>query len=261
MIDSPVVKEFSESSALIVGGTAGIGLQTALALAASGVPRIAVAGRSEDRGEQARKQIEEAGAEAYFIRGNAIDVDQAAAIAAEAETVLAGVDILMSTTAPEVMPELFKDIPPADIARIYTHLALPSMHMASAVLPFMRARGNGVIVNVASDAAKTATPGGAIIGAAKAGIVMFTRTIAVEEKRHGIRANALTPSLVHETGSTARITRDGFSAKLFERAARNAHLGVPMASDIAAFAVFLCSPGAAKLTGQAISVNGGISAA
>lgn len=101
-----------------------------------------------------------------------------------------------------------------------------------------------------------------MIGAAKAAIVMFTRTLAIEEKRHGIRANALTPSLVHGTASTERITSgEGFSAKLFASAAKQASLGVPDADDIAALAVFVCSPAAGKLTGQAISVNGGISAA
>jgi NAD(P)-dependent dehydrogenase (short-subunit alcohol dehydrogenase family) len=132
--------------------------------------------------------------------------------------------------------------------------------MASAVLPGMRSRRSGVIVNVASDAAKTATPGEAVIGAAKAAMVMFTRTIAIEEKRYGIRANALTPSLVYGTASTERITADGFSGKLFARAAQQAQLGVPTADDIAALTVFLCSTAAARLTGQAISVNGGISA-
>ena len=167
----------------------------------------------------------------------------------------------MCTTAADVRPELFIDIPTTDIARILTQLSLPSMHMASEILPGMRSRGSGVIVNVASDAAKTATPGEAVIGAAKAAIVMFTRAIAIEEKRYGIRANALTPSLVYGTASTERITSDVFSAKLFERAATQAHLGVPTAEDIAALTVFLCSPAAARLTGQAISVNGGISAA
>jgi 2-hydroxycyclohexanecarboxyl-CoA dehydrogenase len=100
-----------------------------------------------------------------------------------------------------------------------------------------------------------------VIGAAKAAIVMFTRTIAIEEKRYGIRANALTPSLVYGTASTERITADGFSGKLFARAAQQAQLGVPTADDIAALTVFLCGPAAARLTGQAISVNGGISAA
>lgn len=261
MTGTPAPKELAESSALIVGGTAGIGLASAQALATAGVPRIAIVGRSAERGEQAAKSILALGAETHFLAGDAVDPTAAADIAAEADEFLSGIDILMCSTAADVRPELFVDIPTGDISRGLTHLALPSMQMASAVLPGMRSRRSGVIVNVASDAAKTATPGEAVIGAAKAAIVMFTRTIAIEEKRYGIRANVMTPSLVHGTASTERITNDGFSAKLFAAAAKQAHLGVPTADDIAALAVFLCSPAAAKLTGQAISVNGGISAA
>jgi NAD(P)-dependent dehydrogenase (short-subunit alcohol dehydrogenase family) len=259
-VDQLAPKDLKESSALIVGGTAGIGLASARALAAAGVPRIVIVGRNAERGQLAAKSIAELGVDAHFVTGDATDANTAATVAAEADQILSGIDILMCTTAADVRPELFVDIPSADIARALTQLALPSMHMASAVLPGMRSRRSGVIVNVASDAAKTATPGEAVIGAAKAAIVMFTRTIAMEEKRYGIRANALTPSLVYGTASTERITADGFSGKLFARAAKQAHLGVPTADDIAALTVFLCSPAAARLTGQAISVNGGISA-
>jgi NAD(P)-dependent dehydrogenase (short-subunit alcohol dehydrogenase family) len=259
--EMPAPKDLGASTALIVGGTAGIGLASARALAAAGVPRIVIVGRNAERGQLAAKSIAELGAAAHFVAGDAVDPASAATVAAEADQILSGIDILMCSTAADVRPELFINIPTADIGRMLTQLALPSMHMAGAVLPGMRSRRSGVIVNVASDAAKTATPGEAIIGAAKAAIVMFTRTIAIEEKRYGIRANALTPSLVYGTASTERITADGFSAKLFARAAQQAQLGVPTADDIAALAVFLCSPAAARLTGQAISVNGGISAA
>ncbi|MEB3061934.1 SDR family NAD(P)-dependent oxidoreductase [[Mycobacterium] zoologicum] len=261
MTELPAPKELAESSALIVGGTAGIGLASARALVAAGVPRIAIVGRNPQRGQSAARSLAESGRDAHFIVGDATDPDAAVRIAQEADELLSGIDILMCTTAADVRPELFINIPITDIGRGITQLALPSMHMASAVLPGMRSRRGGVIVNVASDAAKTATPGEAVIGAAKAAIVMFTRTIAIEEKRYGIRANAMTPSLVHGTASTERITTDGFSAKLFARAAQAASLGVPTADDIAELTVFLCSPGAARLTGQAISVNGGISAA
>lgn len=257
----PAPKELCESTALIVGGTAGIGLATARELARAGVPRIVITGRGTERGERAAKALAEFGAQTHFVAGDAGDPDGAAAIAAEADRLLSGVDILMCSAAADVRPELFVNISTKDIGRSLTELALPSMHMASAVLPGMRTRRGGVIVNIASDAGKTATPGETVIGAGKAAIIMFTRTIAIEEKRYGIRANVLTPSLVHGTASTERITSDGFSAKLFAGAARQAALGVPTADDVAALAVFLCGPGAARLTGQAISVNGGISAA
>lgn len=259
----PPPKDLSECGALIIGGTAGIGFATAKALAEAGVPRIVIVGRNAERGEPAARLLTDLGADAHFLAGSPLDPAEAAKIAEEAERLLGGIDIMMCTTAADgVAPELFKDIPASDISRILTEMATPAMHMASAVLPGMRSRRGGVIINVASDAAKTATPGEAMIGAAKAAIVMFTRTLAIEEKRHGIRANALTPSLVHGTASTERITSgEGFSAKLFASAAKQAALGVPDADDIAALAVFVCSPAAGKLTGQAISVNGGISAA
>jgi 2-hydroxycyclohexanecarboxyl-CoA dehydrogenase len=261
MTDMPAPKDLNTSSALIAGGTAGIGLASARALAQAGVPRIVIVGRNAERGQLAAKSVAELGAAVHFIAGDAVDPDAAATVAAEADQVLSGIDILMCSTAADVRPELFVNIPTPDIGRGLTQLALPSMHMAGVVLPGMRSRRGGVIINVASDAAKTATPGEAVIGAAKAAIVMFTRTIAIEEKRYGIRANALTPSLVYGTASTERITADGFSGKLFARAAQQAGLGVPTADDIAALTVFLCSPAAGRLTGQAISVNGGISAA
>jgi 2-hydroxycyclohexanecarboxyl-CoA dehydrogenase len=93
-----------------------------------------------------------------------------------------------------------------------------------------------------------------------AAIVMFTRTLAVEGKRNGIRANVITPSLISGTPTTERAMSEGFSKKLFEKAAQLAALGVASAEDQAETVVFLSGPGAARLTGQAISVNGGISA-
>src|SRR5699024_5961732 len=130
-----------------------------------------------------------------------------------------------------------------------------------AVLPYMREQKSGSIINIASDAAKVATPGESVLGAAMAAIVMFTRTVAVEAKRDGIRANAITPSLIANTATAERVLSDGFSKKLFEKAAQSAQLGVAEPEDLAELVMFLAGPGSAKLTGQAISVNGGISAA
>ena len=256
-------KELKDSSGLIVGGTAGIGLATAVGLAQAGSPRIMVVGRNPERGQLAAERISSANSscEVTFLSADATTVDGAAHIASEAERILDGVDILVSTTAADTRPELFANIPTDDIARIFNQLALPCMYLAREIVPHMAVRKGGVIINVASDAAKTATPGESVIGAAKAAIVMFTRTLAIEAKRSGIRVNVLTPSLVAGTGSTERITSDGFSAKLFAKAAQQAHLGVPESEDLAALAVFLASPAARRLTGQAISVNGGISAA
>lgn len=94
-----------------------------------------------------------------------------------------------------------------------------------------------------------------------AAITVFTRTLAIEAKRDGIRANAITPSLISDTPVYDLVMDDPFSAKLFTSAAKLASLGVASPDDLAGLIVFLASPAGAKITGQAISINGGISAA
>src|ERR1700752_5395736 len=97
--DLPAPKDLDSSTALIVGGTAGIGLASARALAAAGVPRIVVVGRNAERGELAAKSIAELGSSAPFIAGDAADPAAVAAVAAVADQILSGIDILMCTTA------------------------------------------------------------------------------------------------------------------------------------------------------------------
>src|SRR3546814_8383997 len=126
------------------------------------------------------------------------------------------------------------------------------MVMGRAVLPVMRASGAGSIVVVASDAAKSATPGETVIGAAMAAITMFARAMAMEVKRDGIRVNIVTPSLISGTPIYDRLMEDEFSARLFGKAAKLASLGVADADDVAATIAFLCSDDAARITGQAI---------
>ena len=93
-----------------------------------------------------------------------------------------------------------------------------------------------------------------------AGIIMFCRAMANEAKRDGIRVNCLTPSIVEGTPLHDRLMADPFAGRLFGKAKTLAHLGVVVPEDLAAMAVFLASPQAARITGQTISVTGGISA-
>jgi NAD(P)-dependent dehydrogenase (short-subunit alcohol dehydrogenase family) len=224
---------------------------------------LALLGRSRDRGEAACERVRErvSGAAVQFVAVDASVPTSAAKAAETVQTGLCGIDVLVCTTGPSHPPQLLARIPMEAIAPRLSELVLPPLHMMHAVLPIMRAQGAGAIVNVASDAAKVATPGETLIGAAMAAILAFSRAAALEEKRSGIRINVLTPSLIANTPGAALIFSDPFSAKMFEKATALAHLGVPEAEDLAAMAVFLSGPAARRITGQAISVNGGISAA
>src|SRR3546814_13101513 len=115
------------------------------------------------------------------------------------------------------------------------------MVMGRAVLPVMRASGAGSIVVVASDAAKSATPGETVIGAAMAAITMFARAMAMVVKRVGLRVNIVTPSLISGTPIYDRLMQDEFLARLFGTAAKPALLGVADADNAAANISFLFS--------------------
>ncbi|GAB26333.1 putative oxidoreductase [Gordonia polyisoprenivorans NBRC 16320 = JCM 10675] len=262
MSESPLVRKYEESGALIAGGTSGVGLASALGLAAAGVPRLVLVGRDAERGDGARRAVldQYPDVEVTFVSADATDESAVDRAVSAAHDRLGSVDICISSTTTAYKPELLHRTPAASMSAILTGQALPPMLFTRAVLPLMQDQGGGSIINIASDAAKVPTPGESVLGAAMAAIVMFTRVVAVEAKRNGIRVNAVTPSLIEGTRTADNVLRDGFSRSLFEKAAGQAHLGVAVPDDLASLIVFLAGPGAARLTGQTVSVNGGISA-
>ena len=263
MPPTPLVRQYADSAVLIAGGTSGVGLASAHGFAAAGVRRIALLARSPERGAAAVAEVLERchDAQVVFVPTDAGDPDAVEASVAAAHEALGSVDVMVSSVTGAYKPELLHRTALADLTPTLLGQALPPMLLTRAVLPLMQAQGGGSIVNIASDAAKVATPGESVIGAAMAAIVMFSRVAAIEGKRNGIRVNAVTPSLIANTPTAERVLEDGFSKGLFEKAASMAHLGVAEPEDLASLIVFLGGPAAARLTGQAISVNGGISAA
>lgn len=246
--------------ALVTGGTSGIGLATAVKLAEGGLARLVLNGRDRERGEAARRGVAERFPElsVSFVAADVSAAEGARAAVEGAAAHLGGIDVLVTSAGGDHAPTLFHETSGEEIEAVVRHWLLGTLHCCRLALP--RIPDGGAMVLVASDAAKVPTPGEAVIGAAMAGIAMFARTLAMEAKRRGVRVNAVTPSLVRNTRSHDRITAGGFSAKLFAKAAAAAHLGVPEPEDVAALIAFLASPEAAKLTGQVVSVNGGISA-
>jgi 2-hydroxycyclohexanecarboxyl-CoA dehydrogenase len=255
-------RAIADCGVLIVGGTSGVGRAAARAFVAAGAPRLALVGRNRDRGAAVRDELRElADSEVEFVAADVSDAAGALEAATEAHGHLRHIDVLINAAAGAHLPNLLHRNQLEKIPGIVADLILPPLLMTCAVLPWMRSQSSGCIINVASDAAKVPTPGESIIGAAMAAIVTFSRTLAMEAKRDGIRVNVLTPSLVEGTGTAERLFADDFSARLFGRARELAHLGVSTADDQAALMVYLAGPHGQRITGQAISVNGGISSA
>ncbi|NLE78339.1 MAG: SDR family oxidoreductase [Rhodococcus sp.] len=256
------VPDLAASTVYIVGGTSGVGLEVARQFVRAGTQRIGLVGRTVERGEKAAEHIRglAPGVWCLFAEGDVNVPSEASRVTAELGDALGSPDILVNSTAASFNPRLFHEISPEDVPQILLQQALGPINMCRAVLPAMRERRGGAVVNIASDAAKHPTPGESVIGAAMAAIVMFSKTLAMEAKRDGVRVNTVTPSLIRDTGAFDRVMSEPFSAKLFEKAAGLASLGVAEPVDVAELVLFLCSPQARRITGQAVSPNGGISA-
>lgn len=250
-------------AALICGGTAGIGLSSAKALLTAGVGKVMLVGRNPARAAAACDGLRQYRADAdirYFAADLAEPAQAEAAIAA-CIAAFGKIDTILSGAGGDPRPRLLHEIPLEDIQRTIGSITSGVLLPVRAALPHMMERKSGTILCIASDAGKVATPGEVCIGAAMAAIAMFCRALAIEAKRNFIRVNCITPSIVRDTPLYHALMADPFAGKLFSKAESLAGLGVVSPEDLADLVVFLSSSSAARLTGQTISVNGGISAA
>lgn len=148
----------------------------------------------------------------------------------------------------------FVDSDPADWDRIVQINLYGVLNTTQEVLPALVDRGSGAIVNIASDAGRVGSSGEAVYSATKGGVIPFTKTIAREIARHGVRANSVCP------GPTDTDLFESFAdPKLRESLARAIpfrRIGTP--ADIAGAVAFLACDEAAYITGQTLSVSGGL---
>lgn len=250
-------------TALVYGGSGGIGYACVRAFAQAGVAAVMLVGRNADRAAAAAALLQAEFPSTRFasVSGDAATVGGAEVGAQACTEVFGVIDILLCTAGGDPMPGIFHTLPIDTLTEHVNGSLMPPLLCARAVLPHMMARGKGVILTMASDAGKVATPGEVAIGAAMAGVMMFTRALANEAKRSGIRVNCLSPSIVRNTPLYSILMADPFASKLFGKAEKMASLGVVEPEDLAALAAYLASPAAAKLSGQVVSLNGGISMA
>jgi len=241
---------------LVTGASGAIGFEIA-AQAAGGGAVVAVHGSRPDSVEAAMARLKLRVPDARLIAASA-DFCEDGAIEAMVNKVAAEggrLDAIIHcgiTGASGVTGLLTK----ADPANFGAHGALvlgTFQRLCFAGLPHLAVRG-GTIIGFASDAGKFASPRQSVIGAAFGGIMAFVRNLSLEVARQGVRVHCISPSFVADTPIFELHAARAAAAR--ERAG----LGLPTPSDIAPMALFLCSPDAARITGQIISINGGLNA-
>ena len=236
---------------IVTGAGQGIGRAIAKRLAADGAT-VAVTDVNE---ETARQTAADIGAAAIAVR---TDVTDRASVAAMVSQVLAGfgrIDVLVNNAGwDKAGPFTASD--PAGWDRIIQINLYGVLNTCRAVLPVMVEQGAGTVVSIASDAGRVGSSGEAVYSAAKGGVIAFTKSAARELARHQINVNCVCPG---PTDTPLFASIGGDSPRLREALTR----AIPMRRladprDIAGVVAFLASPDAAYLTGQAVSVSGGL---
>lgn len=238
---------------LVTGGAGGIGTAIARDLASMGVA-VAVLDLDGERADAVAREVPRARAYRADVTV-AADVDAAVdAVTAE----LGAIDILVSNAGwDKVQP--FVDTEPALWDRLMAVNLRPAFKLTHRLLPAMQERGWGRLVYVSSDAARVGSSGEAVYAACKAGLIGFAKTIAREAARRGVTSNVVCPGPT-ETALLEEVTAG--NERLFEAMARAVPMGrLGQPADVAGMVAFLCSERAGYLTGQTISVSGGLTMA
>lgn len=255
----------ADEVAIVTGGGRGIGRAIARRFAAEGAS-VVIASRTASQLESVAKEIADAEGDAAWVVADVSTEEGAELILKVAREEFGGASILVNNAGIYGPVKPIEEISLTEWdSVIATHLR-GAFLMTRGVLPEMYAKGGGAIVNISSVAARAAYAWGAAYGTAKTGLLGLTRTTASEGAKRGVRANAILPGPVAETEMWQEL-----NGKLAERSGRdNAAVfkdvlggilqGRPQTADeIAAAAVFLASDQASAITGQALSVDGGMS--
>lgn len=247
--------EFQDRVALVTGGASGIGRATCLALAARGA-RVAVADINTQGAEQVAEEIRRQDREALAVE---MDVTNRAHVAQAVQQVLdhwGRVDVLINAAGwDRIVPFLESTEDLWDrVININFRGVLNTCHV---VLPHMVQREGGVVVNISSDAGRVGSSGETVYSGAKGAVIAFSKALAREVARHNIRVNVVAPGIT-DTPLLQQIIQAG-NEKLIDAIVRSTPLRrMARPEEVAEAVVFLASDRASFITGQTLSVSGGL---
>ncbi|MBC2642102.1 MULTISPECIES: SDR family NAD(P)-dependent oxidoreductase [unclassified Rhodococcus (in: high G+C Gram-positive bacteria)] len=244
--------ELTGKSALVTGAGSGIGASVAHAYARAGAA-VLVTDVDGDAAAAVAAEITAAGGSAKSAALDVRDGEAAAAAAEQAAALNDGTLNILVNNAGAIAPAMFPNLEEEDFRRIVDIHLVGSFVCSKAVLPYLPTDGSGRIINVTSAAGLVGTIGQANYGAAKAGIIGLTKSLARELAKKQVTVNALAPLAATKMTENIR-SNEKLAAKTLAR--------IPLGrwaepDEISASFVFFASDGAAYITGQVLPVDGG----
>ena len=247
--------DLTGKTALITGGSSGLGEAISVALGLSGA-KIAIASRREEQLNGAVKRLNDQGIAASPFVANLSDLEQSLNLAQKVLKQLDRVDILVNAAGINLRESFEQVSAESWQEQLNLQLGAP-FFLTQALAPQMKARNWGRIINIASVQSYRALPNSAPYGSAKGGIVQLTRAIAQEWSKFGITCNAIGPGLF-PTALTAPVFDNPDLVKTHANKTAIGRNG--MIEDIYGLAIFLSSPASSYVTGQTIMLDGGYTA-
>ena len=251
------MRNLDGKTVVVTGGGGGIGGATCRRFAAEGA-RVAVFDMNLEAAERVAQGIRAAGGVAQAFQCNITDRAEVDVAVAATEAALGPIDVLVNNAGWDVFKPFTKTVP-AEWDKLIAINLTGALHMHHAVLPGMAARKQGRIINIASDAARVGSSGEAVYAACKGGLVAFSKTIAREHARHNITVNVVCPGPTDTALFADYKQGAGNPEKLEEAFRRSIPLGrIGQPQDLPGAILFFASDDAAYVTGQVVSVSGGL---
>jgi 3-oxoacyl-[acyl-carrier protein] reductase len=246
--------ELSDRHALVTGASRGIGRVIAGHLAEHGA-RVTVHGRDTEALAAVCREIESDGGTCQAVAADLTDPDRIAGLVREAEQGFGGIDVLVANAGGSpTKPQPVEEMRDEDFVEAVELNLVATYRLVVAVLPGMKERGRGAIVTMSSAAARRPTPYSPIAyAAAKAGVELFTKDVALQAGPHGVRANCVAPETIITERTDEEIPKDVQEQLVGQHPIRR--LGTP--TDVAEAVLYLASDRSAWITGVVLDVAGG----
>lgn len=247
----------SQPVVLITGALTGIGRATAVAFAHEGF-RIVVSGRHEDKGQSLAAELRESGAEAEFVRADVRFEGEVRSLVDRAVARFGRMDAAVNNAGTEGETGPIVEQSAANYESTFAVNVLGTLLSMKHELRVMLSQGSGSIINLSSVGGQVGLPGAAIYAASKHAVEGLTKSVALEAAGAGVRVNAVAPGPVATQMLERFVGRNDEAKARFLAGVPAKRAGTP--EEIAAAIIFLASDKARYLTGQSITVDGGLTA-